>query len=123
MASNSALEPGTVMRLSVVIEWENVLLAEADRCRRMLRELGTQLINLRKDEPDLSNGFVRIQFPVEILIMFDPRDVDQTSVEATVNQHLAGDTTTRICRLIPVPGGPITYLRTRVPATRPVTCF
>jgi hypothetical protein len=117
MASNSALEPGTVMRLSVVIEWENVLLAEADRCRRMLRELGTQLINLRKDEPDLSNGFVRIQFPVEILIMFDPRDVDQTSVEATVNQHLAGDTTTRICRLIPVPGG--TYYVLKNEGARP----
>jgi Glycosyl transferase family 2 len=96
---------GTVMRLSVVIEWENVLLAEADRCRRMLRELGTQLIDLRKGEPALSNGFVRIQFPVEILVMYDPRDVDQTSVEATVNQHLAGDTAIRICRLIPVPGG------------------
>jgi hypothetical protein len=33
-------------KVSVVIEWENVLLSEMDRCRRMLRELRRQILEL-----------------------------------------------------------------------------
>jgi glycosyltransferase involved in cell wall biosynthesis len=87
----------------VVIEWENILLAEADRCRRMLDELGTQLVELRN--ADSSNEPDQIQFPAEILIMFDPHDVDKSSVEAAVNENLKGDPATRTCRFVPVPGG------------------
>jgi Elongation factor Tu GTP binding domain/Glycosyl transferase family 2 len=97
------LRLGATMRLSVVIEWENILLAESDRCRRMLDELGTQLIELRN--ADSSNELDQIQFPAEILIMFDPHDVDQSSVEAAVNKNLKGNLATRTCRFVPVPGG------------------
>ena len=33
-------------KISVVIEWENVQLSEMDRCRRMLRELHRQILEL-----------------------------------------------------------------------------
>src|SRR5262249_19140345 len=94
---------GATMRLSVVIEWENILLAEADRCRRMLDELGTQLVELRN--ADSSNELDQIQFPAEIVIMFDPHDVDQSTVEAAVKKNLKGDLAIRTCRFVPVPGG------------------
>src|SRR6266545_1900174 len=94
-----------VVRLTVIIEWENVLLAEAERCRRMLHELGTQLIDLHKGHSELSNQLGQIYFPIEILIMFDPNDVDQASVQGTVDRHLVGDAAIRTCRFVPVLGG------------------
>ncbi len=94
-----------MVRLTVIIEWENVLLAEAERCRRMLHELGTQLIDLHKGHSELSNQLGQIYFPIEILIMFDPNDVDQASVQGTVDRHLVGDAAIRTCRFVPVLGG------------------
>jgi glycosyltransferase involved in cell wall biosynthesis len=93
------------MRLSVIIEWENILLAEAKRCRAMLRELGAQIVDLRTGDPELSTQLGGIEFPVEILVMFDPLNVSRSSIEQTINQNLIGDADGRVCRLIPVPGG------------------
>ncbi len=60
-------------KVSIVIEWENVLLAEMDRCRRMLRELRRQILEL--------NSPVSARVKFEIIVAFN-REVVPASVVA-----------------------------------------
>jgi len=61
---------------SIVIEWENIHLAEADRCAAMLRELTRQIA----EQPPADGSR-----DVEILVIFD----DQTTSEARVREVVA----------------------------------
>lgn len=60
--------------ISVIVEWENVLLAEMTRCTRMLEQLGRQAAASTRS--------------VEVLVMFNPEQVDGATVEAAVARHL-----------------------------------
>ncbi|HVL98427.1 MAG TPA: glycosyltransferase [Egibacteraceae bacterium] len=60
----------TTPRLTIVIEWENVLLAEAERALRMLTTLGRQVADLG--------------WPAEALVLFDDGEVDRAMVERAV---------------------------------------
>lgn len=76
--------------ISVVVEWENVLLAEKERCVRMLWQLRHQSLALPKS--------------MEILVLFNPGQVHREIVEQAVNQHLRppdeqGRSLT--CRIVP----------------------
>jgi hypothetical protein len=63
------MDMGTV---SVVIEWENVLLAEIGRCRRMLRELRRQILEL--------NSPVSTAVEFEIIVVFNPEAVQSAVI-------------------------------------------
>ena len=63
--------------LSIVLEWENVLLAEADRCSRMLRQLGKQV--------------TETSLKVEVIVLYNPDQVDGGVIERTVHDHLESD--------------------------------
>lgn len=65
-------------KVSIVIEWENVLLAEMDRCRRMLRELHRQILEL--------NSQVSDTMKFEIIVVFNQKVVQS----AVVTNELAG---------------------------------
>ena len=74
-------------RLSVVIEWENILLAEQVRCRRMLAQLAAQCREVLADGADER---VRIAGPIEVLILFDPHDAQESEI-AEVGRECLGD--------------------------------
>ena len=76
------------VKVSVVIEWENVLLAEMDRCRRMLRELRRQILEL--------NSPVSTPVEFEIIVVFNQEIVAAPVVENELAQvFLPGDTNIR----------------------------
>lgn len=60
--------------LTILIEWENVLVAAEDRCVRMLEELGRQL-----------SAF---EAGVEVLVMFNPEQISAEVIEQILAQHL-----------------------------------
>lgn len=71
-------------KVSVIVEWENVLLAEMDRCRRMLRELRQQILELNLQ---ISNT---IEF--EIVVVFNEEIVQPALVTSELVQIFqAGD--------------------------------
>jgi hypothetical protein len=61
--------------LSIVIEWENAKLSEAQRARRMLEQLASQL-----DEACRDTGR-----EVDILILYDPAAIDPKFIEAMLD--------------------------------------
>jgi len=78
--------------VSIVTEWENVLLAEEERCVRMLRQLRLQVLASSRS--------------IEVLVVFNPRQVAGTVVDEAVRRYLLppGDTGRVIpCRIEPAP--------------------
>lgn len=61
--------------ISVVIEWENVLLAEMARCVEMLVQLRRQILSSRR--------------AIEVLVVFNPGQVGREVVEEAVAHYLA----------------------------------
>lgn len=71
----SLADPATAAPLlTILIEWENVLVAAEDRCARMLGELGRQV-----------SAF---DAGVEILVMFNPEQISADVIEQILEQHL-----------------------------------
>lgn len=60
--------------LSILIEWENVLVAAEDRCARMLWELGRQV--------GAFDG------AAEILVLFNPEQIRESEIAKVVAEHL-----------------------------------
>ena len=54
--------------VSVVIEWENVLLSEMDRCRRMLQELRPQILDLNSRAKPVTAFEIVVVFDREIVV-------------------------------------------------------
>lgn len=61
--------------ISVIIEWENVLLAEQERCVAMLGQLRQQVLDSRHC--------------IEVLVGFNPEQVDRAIVESAVAGYLS----------------------------------
>ncbi len=76
LATPSALEHrgGNLESVSIVIEWENARLAEAERPLRMLASLATQI---EEQTRNTSRAF-------EILLMFNPEAVDERTIEEII---------------------------------------
>ncbi|WP_374277215.1 glycosyltransferase [Azonexus sp.] len=60
--------------ISIIIEWENVLLAEQDRCITMLQEVRRQILASKRE--------------IEVLVIFNPQQVDRNIVEQALVSHL-----------------------------------
>jgi len=67
--------------ISVLIEWENVLLAEGDRCCEMLHRLRAQVREIVEAD---GTAF-------EILVLFNPEQIDGGAVRGVLGEHLVGD--------------------------------
>jgi hypothetical protein len=89
--------PGvTPATVSVVVEWENILLAEAERCRRMLRQLVHEVRSAVESGAAAS--------PVELLLCFDEDEVDGKTVAADVAGEVDGESILLRYSLVPVGG-------------------
>lgn len=79
---------------SIIVEWENVLLAEDERCIEMLERLRGQIIEST--------------MPIEVLIVFNPEQVAGAIIEDAISKYLnpsAHADGRRInCRILPGPG-------------------
>src|ERR1700722_1853997 len=72
-----------IEKVSIVIEWENVLLAEMDRCRRMLRELRRQILEL--------NSQVGASVEFEIIVVFNQEVVQSAVVTNELEEIFRAD--------------------------------
>ena len=68
--------------ISIVIEWENVLLAEMARCRKMLRELRRQILLLANSGPNVPG----VSF--EVLVVHDETVVETVRIERELEREL-----------------------------------
>lgn len=75
---------------SVVIEWENVKLSEMDRCRQMLDALSAQIAELQtpRAEQYLLPGTTLLRARFEIIVLFDPQNLDRGVIEGILTAHL-----------------------------------
>lgn len=78
--------------MSVLVEWENILLAEDDRSARMLRALAAQMTEL--------------DVAFELLVVFNPDQADPVAVEQAVRTHFrpVGRHEATPIRVQPLPG-------------------
>lgn len=79
--------------ISVIIEWENVLLAEQDRCFRMLERLRKQALDSTRS--------------IEVMVVFNPEQVNRSIIEEAVGRYLttpADDGRSLSCRIEAGPG-------------------
>lgn len=66
--------PGQDLELSIVLEWENVILSGDDRCSEMLERLGEQ---------------IRLaDYRAEVIVLFDPEKVGRALITEAVDKHL-----------------------------------
>src|SRR3990172_1590472 len=86
---------GEKLRLSIVVEWENVRLADSGRAREMLRRVGRQAAELPADLP---SG------PVELIVLHDD-ELDAVSVGSFVEEALGPVHPHVELRVVPTPGG------------------
>lgn len=86
-----------ISRVSIIIEWENVRLAELDRCRDMLRRLGEQTL-------ELASLLISCDTtpPVEVIILFNRTEVDEAEVRHIVTSCIEVGNSNATFRLIPV---------------------
>lgn len=93
------------LRVSVVIEWENVQLAEARRSHEMLRRLAGQAHELVDATAANGSGDVRVLGPVELILLYDDREIDSTSIASLIDECVGPDSPDLQLRLVPSPGG------------------
>jgi hypothetical protein len=80
-----------------VVEWENILLAEAERSRRMLRQL------VREADTAVGEGLAAS--PIELLVCFDAKEVDASALAADLASELPESSPALRYRIVPVDGG------------------
>jgi hypothetical protein len=92
MAATTPDSATAPLRLSLVVEWDNVLLSDPARARSMLAELARQLASLRETTRDHSP--LRVATPVELVIVHDETQVAREAVQAAVRAARVEDTDT-----------------------------
>ncbi len=95
-------------RLTVIIEWENVLLSEVGRAKTMLRNLVTQIRELRAATPgERDQAFfpaAHTAGPFEILILYNSEVIDGHLVESIVTALVPQSDPDFELRIMPAPG-------------------
>src|SRR5687767_9811025 len=66
----------TSTSVSIIVEWENMVLAEQARARSMLRELHQQASELI-GKAAKGAFYTKVEAPLELLVMFDPEDGEE----------------------------------------------
>jgi glycosyltransferase involved in cell wall biosynthesis len=98
------------LRVSVIIEWENVQLAEMDRCQAMLRQLHRQARALRRAglaataRADERAFLQRFTPPVEVLVLFDDDAVEAADVARIVYPIIPAEDSNLELRLVAASG-------------------
>lgn len=63
--------------ISIIIEWENILLSEADRALEMLKKLKSQLHDVEQS--------------IEVLFLFNEEDIEAPALKAMIDDHFTID--------------------------------
>lgn len=84
------------LRLSVIIEWENVLLAELGRSKRMLAQLQQQIAALCRQreiaQPTKRDAFLsRFASPVEVIVLYNDEEIAGEAVRAILDELIEPD--------------------------------
>jgi hypothetical protein len=82
--------------LSVIVEWENVLLAESTRCDAMLATLAREVGALTQAGA--------VSTPIQLLVCFDETEVDADAVAASVGREIALEGGPFAVALVPAAG-------------------
>jgi hypothetical protein len=83
--------------VSVVVEWENIQLAEAERSRKMLRQLVSNV--------ETAVGDKLVAEPVELLVCFDADEIDGATLERELAGELGDGSGSLRYRTVPVASG------------------
>ncbi len=67
------IEMSVPIDLSIIVEWENVLLSEDERCFLMLRKLSRQLGGINRR--------------AEVIVLFNPDQMDRAGIETVLQKH------------------------------------
>ena len=62
------------VELSIIVEWENVVLSEDERAFRMLRQLRKQI--------------AEVDCATEVIVLFNPQQIDKTAIESALRENL-----------------------------------
>jgi hypothetical protein len=92
------------MRISIIVEWENVLLSEMDRCREMLRRLADQVASIEQRGATQGGTLGRLVFPFELIVAFDPGAVSRETVAGVLADSLPAGQDVLHVRLEAAPG-------------------
>jgi hypothetical protein len=93
--------------VSIIVEWDNVRLAELGRCRAMLRQLARQasaLCHSGCGDPAARSPRLEVSGPIELLVLHDPGRVDRRAVQAVLDDELGAAPPGLSVRLIDAPG-------------------
>jgi hypothetical protein len=101
--------PVAMLRVSIIIEWENVQIAEMSRCQAMLRQLHKQARALRRQALAATvtpeSGFLqRFAAPVEVLVLFDDESVAEADVARIVHPIIPPEDRNLELRLVAASG-------------------
>jgi hypothetical protein len=90
----AAASRNTLPTITVVIEWENARLSEAERARRMLRRLRAQLADLAPAMP----------VPPVVIFLYDPGAIEDGLIEHLTAEAAADGPWPAELRFVPSPG-------------------
>jgi len=96
------------LRVSIIIEWENVRLSELGRSKAMLRQLSAQILQLT----DMTNGtasspeqtFLSRFREVEVMVLYDDKEIDGSVIARIIEEVIKSDHLDIQLRLLPAPG-------------------
>jgi len=91
---NASINSSSYPSFSVVIEWENILLAESQRSNKMLQQLCKQLIEVSPNSCSKP----------EIIIVYNPEESDGFGIEQLTKEQLAPCNSMIELKIIPAPG-------------------
>jgi len=96
-------------RLSIVIEWENVLLAEVDRSKRMLNQLRRQVRALRQlkayaGASEEDRFLAKFTEPVEVVVLYNDDEIDRADMEAILDELIPEENPDLYVRIEPATG-------------------
>lgn len=87
--------------ITIIIEWENVRLAELQRCQRMLRQLNLQMRKLNANLAPSSQPYA-----FEVLILFNRDAVAESQVRTVVESCLDRVQPNLLLKIVPVEDAP-----------------
>lgn len=107
--SNGHVNNDKELSVAVIIEWENVLSSEINRCEEMLRQLRDQVVQLsllgnQRASSKVDTFLSSIKFPIQALLLFDSDHVVLDSIVETVERIIKPNTKTISTKYVAAPG-------------------
>jgi len=92
------------LALTIIMEWDNVLLAEMSRCEAMLDRLGQQIERLLNHQARETASGLRVADQIQVILAFDIDEVPEDELVRDARRALAGVESHIIWTLAPARG-------------------